>query len=89
MRTNLSPFTKDFRVEVQYNESIDSFLGCLDGYGCRGDNEVVNGVRAMRRCVGGGESSLLGSLSPGSPGSPGSRGSRGSRGRCNCLSHDL
>lgn len=26
LRTNLSPFTKDFRVEVQHNESIDSFL---------------------------------------------------------------
>lgn len=37
LRTNLSPFTKDFRVEVQHNESIDSFLGCLDGFGCWGD----------------------------------------------------
>ena len=37
LRTNLSPFTKDFRVEVQYNESIDSFLDCPDGLGCWGD----------------------------------------------------
>ncbi len=29
LRINLSPFTKDFRVEVQYNESIDTFLKCL------------------------------------------------------------
>ena len=29
LRINLSPFTKDFRVEVQYNESIDAFLKCL------------------------------------------------------------
>ena len=33
LRINLSPFTKDFRVKVQYNESIDSFLGSPDVVG--------------------------------------------------------
>ena len=28
-RINLSPFTKDFRGEEQYNESIDEFLNTL------------------------------------------------------------
>lgn len=42
LRTNLSPFTKDFRVEVQHNESIDSFLGCPDGLGRWGDDFVAN-----------------------------------------------
>lgn len=42
LRTNLSPFTKDFRVEVQLNESIDSFLGCPGDFVGWGDLILTN-----------------------------------------------
>ncbi len=41
LRINLSPFTKDFRVEVQYNESQDTFLNCL------GSPEALNTMKVI------------------------------------------
>ncbi len=44
LRINLSPFTKDFRVEVQYNESQDTFLNCL------GSPEALNAKKVVVPC---------------------------------------